>query len=86
MSNRDEDDEQETAPKPFCPRCGSTDIRTSKSHRKLDFLLRSFSLQPHRCRSCRKRFYMRKQAPPQIDLPEDPDPQNNNAADSKANS
>lgn len=65
MANPEEeqDDEQlEDSHKPFCPKCGSTDIRMSQTHRTLDFLLKSFSLRPHRCRSCRKRFYLRKPA------------------------
>jgi len=52
----------EESQKPFCPRCGSTDIRGSQTPHMLDFLLNSFSLKPYRCRSCRKRFYLRKPA------------------------
>jgi len=64
MANFEREDEEQAAEshKPFCPKCGSTDIRASQTHRTLDNLLRSFSLRPHRCRSCRKRFYMRKPA------------------------
>ena len=64
MGNPEEvgDEQLEESHKPFCPKCGSTDIRMSQTHRTLDFLLKSFSLRPHRCRSCRKRFYLRKPA------------------------
>ncbi len=58
MSDPEQDDIAED-PKPFCPKCGSVDIRRSQTRRTLDFLLRTFSLCPYRCRSCRKRFYMR---------------------------
>ncbi len=63
------DEPLEEGHKPFCPKCGSTDIRMSQTHRTLDFLLKSFSLRPHRCRSCRKRFYLRKPgAAAEVDL------------------
>ena len=65
MANLDDDESDEQlgeSHKPFCPKCGSTDIRMSQTHRTLDFLLKSFRLKPHRCRSCRKRFYLRKPA------------------------
>ena len=86
MSNIDDDVQPAEPHKPFCPKCGSTDIRGSQSHRTMDFLLKSFSLRPYRCRSCRKRFYLRKPADPEIDLPGDADPEPNDAADSKLNS
>ena len=76
MSNideRDEGDQVEEPHKPFCPKCGSTDIRASQSHRTMDFLLSSFSLRPYRCRSCRKRFYLRKQGEHVVDVPEHDD-------------
>ena len=62
MANYEEDDleQVEDSHKPFCPKCGSTDIRASQTHRTLDHLLKGFSLRPWRCRSCRKRFYMRR--------------------------
>lgn len=90
MSNLDEDDEIAEPHKPFCPKCGSTDIRVSQTHRMLDFLLLSFSLRPHRCRSCRKRFYMRKPGEHVEDVPPDEDAESkvesehSDAADSKA--
>ena len=73
MANLDEDsgEQLEESHKPFCPKCGSTDIRMSQTHKTLDFLLKSFSLRPHRCRSCRKRFYLRKPAAPDVDVEED---------------
>jgi predicted RNA-binding Zn-ribbon protein involved in translation (DUF1610 family) len=91
MSNIDEDEPLEEPHKPFCPKCGSTDLRVSQTHRMLDFLLMSLSLRPHRCRSCRKRFYMRKRAVPELDLPEDvdaehADSEHRGAADSNAKS
>jgi hypothetical protein len=56
-------EEQDSAvaeePKPYCPKCGSVDIRPSHTRNMLDFLVQSFNLKPYRCRSCRKRFYMR---------------------------
>ena len=66
MPNLDGQDEERAKPhKPFCPKCGSTDIRVSQSHKTLDDLLRSFSLKPFRCRSCRKRFYLRRPEEPE---------------------
>ena len=65
------DDEHEESHKPFCPRCGSTDIRVSQTQRTLDFLLKSFSLKPYRCRSCRKRFYLRKPGAADVDIEEE---------------
>jgi hypothetical protein len=52
----------------------------------MDFLLRSFSLRPFRCRSCRKRFYLRKPSEDEPeDLPEQAKTKHDDAADSKAN-
>jgi hypothetical protein len=69
MANLDDEDELHAeSRKPFCPKCGSTDIRGSQTQRMLDFLLKSFSLKPHRCRSCRKRFYLRRPAKPEEDI------------------
>ena len=45
--------------RPFCPKCGSVDIRESLRHRTLDSLMAVFSLRPRRCRTCRKRFFVR---------------------------
>jgi hypothetical protein len=85
MSNIEEDDEQpEESTKPFCPKCGSTDIRVSQTQRLLDHLLVTFSLRPHRCRSCRKRFYKRTPAAPEPDLPDDTEPDLEESADSNA--
>ena len=71
--------------KPFCTRCGSTDIRESKSHKMIDFLLQSFSLRPFRCRSCRKRFYLRRPAEPDAAGPDEGEMERQEPADSKAN-
>ena len=77
----EEGDEQlEESHKPFCPKCGSTDIRMSQTHRTLDFLLKSFSLRPYRCRSCRKRFYLRKPAAPDVEIDEEAEVEEKDAA------
>jgi uncharacterized protein with PIN domain len=68
MANLDEEDELLEGNKHLCPKCGSRDIRGSQSERVLDSLLKSFSLKPYRCRSCRKRFYLRKPAKPEVDI------------------
>lgn len=62
---------REESPKPFCPKCGSTDIRASQTTHLLDSLLKPFSLEPQRCRACRKRFYLRKPVEPVVDNDED---------------
>jgi hypothetical protein len=83
MANLDEDESDEPlgeSQKPFCPKCGSTDIRISHTHNTLDFLLKSFSLRPHRCRSCRKRFYKRTPAAPDLHI-EDAEVEEKNAAE-----
>jgi hypothetical protein len=86
MANRDAADDlpQETQ-KPFCPNCGSTDIRGSQTHHMLDFLLKSFSLKPYRCRSCRKRFYRRQPPEPEVDVDDDGSVEHKDAADSNVN-
>jgi len=74
MPDYDEDQSlEEVTHKPFCPKCGSVDIRLSHSERILDFILRTFSRAPYRCRSCRKRFYMR---PPDAEPRLTPEPDN----------
>jgi hypothetical protein len=74
MANLDDEDElPQGSHKPFCHKCGSTDIRGSQTHHMLDFLLKSFSLKPYRCRSCRKRFYLRKPAEPEVEVDDDAD-------------
>jgi hypothetical protein len=86
MANlEDEDERPEESQKPFCPKCGSMDIRGSQTQHTLDFLLRSFSLKPYRCRSCRKRFYLRKPSKPEVDVDGDARVEPKNAADSKVN-
>ena len=67
----------EESHKPFCRKCGSTDIRMSQTHKALDFLLKSFSLRPYRCRSCRKRFYLRKPSVPEVDMEDEAEVQGN---------
>jgi hypothetical protein len=82
MAKRYKDDQIVTPSRPFCPKCGSTDIRGSQSHRAMDILLRSFALHPYRCRSCRKRFYMRKPAEPDDQLTQAADAGGSRPADS----
>jgi hypothetical protein len=49
--------------RPACPKCGSGDIRRSKSEGVLAAIAQVFGRWPFRCRSCRARFY-RVAAPP----------------------
>jgi ribosomal protein L40E len=46
-----------------CPKCGSTDIRTSKRKGWLDSIRKARGLEPYRCRKCRHRFFLRDFAP-----------------------
>lgn len=51
---------QQHEPEPgslFCPRCGSTDVRRSRSEGPLAFFHGLFGRLPFRCRSCRGKFY-----------------------------
>jgi hypothetical protein len=41
----------------FCPKCGSTNVRRSKSEGLWAALQRMVGRWPFRCRSCRSRFY-----------------------------
>ncbi|HTS75206.1 MAG TPA: hypothetical protein VMG40_03325 [Bryobacteraceae bacterium] len=41
----------------MCPKCGSVDVRRSKSEGLFAVLARIFGRWPFRCRSCRVRFY-----------------------------
>jgi len=50
---------------PKCPKCGSSDIRRSKSDGFYAVLQRIFGRWPFRCRSCRVRFYRSADAPPE---------------------
>jgi CheY-like chemotaxis protein len=54
-----------------CGRCGSLDIRPSKSRNALDILLACLLLSPFRCRTCRERFY-RVWRPSLLHSPEPP--------------
>jgi len=54
---------------PNCPKCGSTDIRRSKSDGFFAVIQRIFGRWPFRCRSCRQRFYRVSDAPPDMDHP-----------------
>jgi len=40
-----------------CPRCASKDVRRSRQTGLLALVLKQFSLDPFRCRNCRKKFY-----------------------------
>jgi ribosomal protein L37AE/L43A len=59
MSFRDE----MPSDRPACPKCGSTDIRRSKSEGLLAAVAQMFGRWPFRCRSCRVRFYRAAEAP-----------------------
>jgi hypothetical protein len=44
--------------KPFvCLKCGSSDIRRSKRHGALEWILKRFFIVPWRCMSCYHRFF-----------------------------
>lgn len=42
-----------------CPKCGSKDVRRSRVRGLRDVLAGLYGMAPHRCRSCRKRFFQR---------------------------
>jgi transposase-like protein len=42
-----------------CPKCGGHDVRRSSNKRVADDFMRLFSLKPFRCRSCRRRFFLK---------------------------
>jgi hypothetical protein len=46
-----------------CPKCGSSDIRRSKSEGLFSGLARMFGRWPFRCRSCRVKFYRSAEPP-----------------------
>lgn len=54
---------------PKCPKCGSSDIRRSKSDGFYAVIQRVFGRWPFRCRSCRQRFYRSAEAPPEMETP-----------------
>jgi hypothetical protein len=54
---------------PQCPKCGSQDIRRSKSDGFYAVLQRVFGRWPFRCRSCRVRFYRNSEPPIDMDHP-----------------
>lgn len=58
---------ESTSRLPKCPKCGSSDIRRSKSDGFYAVLQRVFGRWPFRCRSCRVRFYRSADAPPEIE-------------------
>jgi hypothetical protein len=60
-SEQDQNQESEAAPL-SCPKCGSHDVRRSKSEGLWATLLQVIGRWPFRCRSCRSRFY--RFAPP----------------------
>jgi len=60
--------EETDRPRKFsCPRCGSTDVRRSKSEGLVAGIARMFGRWPFRCRSCRVRFYRYASPPEHID-------------------
>jgi len=48
-----------------CPKCGSHDVRRSKSDGFYAVLQRTLGRWPFRCRSCRARFYRTAEPPPE---------------------
>jgi len=46
-----------------CPKCGSPDIRRSKSEGFVAFAFQLLGRWPFRCRSCRVRFYRHADPP-----------------------
>jgi transposase-like protein len=52
---------------PTCPKCGSNDIRRSKSDGFYAAVQRAFGRWPFRCRSCRARFYRASNPPMDMD-------------------
>lgn len=44
-----------------CPKCGSSDVRPSKHEGLIDAIWASFGRYAMRCRSCRRRFYIRSE-------------------------
>ena len=57
------EEQEPTAHSLKCPRCGSNDLRRSKSDGLIAVIQRIAGRWPFRCRSCRKRFY-RHSSPP----------------------
>ena len=55
--------QEETVDGLHCPKCGSSDIRRSKSTGLIAAILRAFGRWPFRCRSCRMRYYKSADAP-----------------------
>lgn len=61
-------EDSDTRPKKFsCPKCGSADVRRSKSEGFVAGIARMFGRWPFRCRSCRVRFYRYADPPEHID-------------------
>ena len=55
----------------YCPKCGSTDVRRSRSEGPVAFFNGLFGRLPFRCRSCRIKFYRhapdREHREPEVD-------------------
>jgi len=62
----EDDHDSEPRRRLSCPKCGSSDVRRSKSEGIWGGLARMFGRWPYRCRSCRIRFY--RHADPPEDL------------------
>ena len=45
-----------------CPHCGSTEVRESSTRRGMDLMPSNIGKDAYRCRCCRGRFYLRKEA------------------------
>jgi hypothetical protein len=57
MSIMSSEDQESIAHSSKCPKCGSTDIRRSKSDGFIAVIQRMLGRWPFRCRSCRGKFY-----------------------------
>lgn len=60
-------DREEIAVKSSCPKCGSHDVRRSKSDGAWALLQRALGRWPFRCRSCRVRFFQSADPPEERD-------------------
>lgn len=44
-----------------CPHCGSDNVRQSSTRRGMDLMPSNIGKEPHRCRECRVRFYLKRE-------------------------
>jgi hypothetical protein len=54
---------EDSVPRISCPKCGSMDVRRSRSEGLVGLLARTFGRWPFRCRSCRTKFYRPAEPP-----------------------